>query len=656
MPFARAFGALRELSFPENIITTDALAALVGPCKSLVKLTLPKDWDRPRGAKSNGWVDATFGGHTQLTVLTNLPFSLPDPAVVRILSHLPGLVELTAGYHPLSARVLAALARSCPRLQVLRSIFASRDEVLHPNISTLAPLFGVLKELVIGEYPGSKKHLAAFVSRLSVVTSLKLYSCPPAALEPIASHLTALKLDCVDLGPKDLPGPWLCHLETLSLSQFRCPCPPLFRLVAANQPTLRRLGLKLSAPRPAQVEALADSLRAMPHLTRLRLDVFEAHCSLSALLPHVLVDRLENLRAWFETTDPHPLGIASSRLQKLRLSGVGPTSRLDCPALVELNLAVMAPDTSLQCPRLRVLRVPAALRLAGAAHMPDLEEVASREPWEDPVWLLTGLSPRPRVLSGVRLTRPDLLASLCTCQSLVRLRGLHLDVTRLPNPLVLRLPGQLEHLDLHLERAGRPAEGPPPPVDLRVEAPGLVDFALAIPDESNLPAVRLRLHNCPRLVSLQFQSPADALLSLRVDEDEAETPVMMMLPRSLRVVGAIDAAGLLGLLARHGSRLREVELEEFRWAGEAWPQLLGALSGLPRLISLTMDVTGASSSSPLMLACPQLRKLELNELPDEAKVMLSCPMLEQLGGIGDQSRQVVLDLPAPNLQIRDEEG
>ncbi|KAJ4462598.1 hypothetical protein PAPYR_583 [Paratrimastix pyriformis] len=650
-------GTLHKFSCPSTdplalairpIIPPDAVAALVGPCKALREFSFPLDeeWCEIIGeaASAGGWVDETFGGHTQLSILTPIP-ALPEPLVERVLSHLPGLVELTVEMPQMSTLLLAALARSCPGLQRLR---CSLDDTTH--LAALAPLSGVLKDLDLRM--ANSKSLAAFVPSLSAVTSLKLPPCPPAALEPIAPHLTSFELG--GRSPEaDLPGPWLCHLETLSLN-LRAFSARLTRLLAANQATLRSLSLVLET---ADAPSLAASLRAMPHLTHLHLSVCEASCSFSALLPPDLVDRLERLDICIHARES--VRITSSRLQHLRFlfgARTGPASGLAlvCPALVDLEMN--GPLISLRCPRLRTLKAPAQ-GMAGAVPMPDLEAIkqcssSSALQTELALLLLTG-SPRLRVLSGVRVAQPQVLARLCACQSLVRLEQLHLDVTRLPSPLVLRLPGQLEHLDLLIESGDDYAdddvgddddddETPPlPPLDLQVEAPGLLVFSLSIENQS-LPSVRVRLHNCPRLVRLGLHSPA-ALLSLQLDENAEDGVVMQMQPRCLSVEGEsiFDAANLLGLLTRHGARLRDIMLGVLRVASDdVWPQLMEALSGLPRLAVLNLDVSGAPS--PLSLACPQLRELDLYGLPDEAKVVLACPLLEQLDGIGDPSRQLEL--------------
>ncbi|KAJ4456915.1 putative GTP-binding protein ypt5 [Paratrimastix pyriformis] len=568
-------GTLHDLSFVEpdpalsDIImpTTDALAALVGPCKTLSKLSFPEKPllinEHGRGIMSvdAGWADEAFEGHTQLAVIERFP-SLPGPDFERILRHLPGLVELTVhSRFSMSTHLLDVLARSCSGLQVLRcSVPEVADSVHFP---ALAPLSGVIKRLTIQGALDSER-LAALVGSLSVVNSLKLSRCPPAALEPIASHLTSLKLSG-SLVEEDLPGPWLCRLEALSLkvptSRFS---PRLAGLLAANQATLRALTLELKT---GALPSLFVSLCALPHLTRLGLTLFGHGCSLSAL-PHDLVDRLERL-----TVRPDPIEcgheyLASSRLQRLCLSGpVSGLTLLECPSLLELNLTgVVAP-------------APPVLTM------------------------LTGSPPWLRVLSSVRLTQPDLLCG----GSLVRLEQIHLDVTQLPNPLVLRLPGQLQHLDLHLEREDRRVGGLEP-LDLQVEAPRLIDFSLAT-DHYSLPFVRARLRNCPSLVHLALKS--NVSLSLHVDEDEGSG---MMRPWSLFVDG-LEAASTLGLLVRYGAHLRKIEMRGLQAPGEDWPQLMGALSGLPRLTSLKLGIPDACSV--LSLACPRLQTLSLGELRDE---------------------------------------
>ncbi|KAJ4456541.1 hypothetical protein PAPYR_8185 [Paratrimastix pyriformis] len=653
-------GTPRELSFVEDPIlpdivrpTFDVVAALVGPCKSLTHLSFPVEIDMRGGliqSGAAGWVDEAFGGHTQLAVLSQLP-TRSEPEGERILSHLPGLAELTIGEWTLdmSLRLLAALVRSCPRLQVLRCTVSDRvlpDYRLFrfPDPDSLAgllaPLSGVLKELDFQKAPRSV--VGVLIRNLSAVTSLTLTHCPPAVLEPIAPQLTSLKLTG-HLPEEDLPGPWLCHLEELSLLTHSFSA-PVARLLAANQATLRSLSLGFFFP--TDVPSLMASLRALPHLTCLDL----SSIPLSAPPPPDLLDRLERLNIFLlEATGPDPVLIASRHLQQLDLRRDGPASglALRCPALVELR-AAFCRLVSLQCPRLRTITTAMPSRLDGTGyHLPDLEtfsidwlrdDMGDGAPLLDPAWLLTG-SPRLRFLSGVRLTQDTLVARLCASESLVWLKALYLDVSRLPNPLALRLPGQVERLDLRIQRkTWSPAERLGT-LDLHVEAPGLLDFFLENDPELPHARMRIRLGNCPALDHLDIRSMIP--ISLQVEEGTSA----VMQPRRLDVE-CPEAASMLDFLTRHGARLHAVSATTLQ-AVDDWPQLMGALSGLPRLTDLKLNVAG--STGDLALSCPQLRTLGLGGLDAWDKVVLACPLLEKVFGIGYPSRQLVFALPAPNL-------
>ncbi|KAJ4455948.1 hypothetical protein PAPYR_8969 [Paratrimastix pyriformis] len=630
-------GTLREISFvePDPVLvdifrpTTDAVAALVGPCKNITRLSFPEGTD-VRGvliqSGAAGWVDETFGGHTQLAVLSHFP-TCSEPDVEQILSHLSGLVELTVNkWFGMSAGLLAALARSCPGLRVLRCSLRATGLDL---AAALAPLSDVLNEVDLQDTPRSSENLEALVRNLSAVTSLRLPRCASAALEPLALHLTSLDLNDVIPNDRDLPGPLLCRLKKLSLRLGDPFSAPLTRLLAANQATLSSLSLMFLRHMGSDEQSLVASLRALPHLASLHLSGY----SFSALPPD-LVDRLEHLSIRLKAT-PEPVHITSSRLRQLDLSE-GPVSGLvlHCPALVEFRARCHL--VVFQCPRLRTLSLPSRF-LDGATYtLPDLEafdwlaEYGGTR-WMDPAWLLTG-SPRLRSLSGVRLTRPDLLAMLGACRSLVRLKDLYLYVTQLPNPLVLRLPGQLEHLDLNIEGEAFGADG----LDLQVEAPGLLGFSLTVAQ------ARVRLGNCPSLVRLGLRSWRSPML-FQVDEALDGTRVMQ--PRKLHARG-LETASLIGLLVRHGSRLRDMVLRGIQVAG-VWPQLMGDLSALPWLSNLHIEVAGASPE--VSLSCPQLRRLKLGMVPGGVKVVLACPLLEKLSGIERTSPQLAFALPAPNL-------
>ncbi|KAJ4462649.1 hypothetical protein PAPYR_647 [Paratrimastix pyriformis] len=640
-------GILRQISFQRAEIDVDALAALVGPCKGLAKLAFPvpraNDFHLPhtntKTATPSSWVDEAFGGHTQLAVLEN--FTAPsEPDGERILSHLPGLVELTVSpSFPMSTRLLAALARSCPDLQVLRCNAREPDPVnmqqqCNPrlklplsDLGALAPLSGVLRQLAIGDSAVSEESLAAFVGSLSAVTSLKLHSCPPAALEPIASHLTSLELNTC----QGLPGTRICRLERLSLKLHRRgPIRvPLTLLLTANKATLRSLSLATDET----AESLIAPLRALPCLTHLDLEMFRAGRILSALPPD-LVDRLESLTLLLqETTETAPVRIASSHLQSFChqvFSGPNPGLILQCPVLMELRS--WSPLISLRCPRLRTLRSLPPPEGTGPMPMSDLEVVGPQGAcWMDPAWLLTG-SPRLRELYGIHLAQPDLLARLCACGSLVRLEQLHLDATRLPNPLVLRLPGQLEYLDLNIELG-----------DQEIRHCPRSTFGAHAQTQAGLPSVRVRLCHSPYLDDLRLRSDS-ALLSLQTDEEEAGTPTLQ--PRDLFVYGDLDAASLIRLLTRHGARLSRIRAILGSLASEDWAQLMAAMSGLPRLIGLQLDPP--STVSKISLVCPQLRTLFfLKELRPEVELVLDCPRLDDLVAVRSGAIRSLFGLPPP---------
>ncbi|KAJ4460953.1 hypothetical protein PAPYR_2799 [Paratrimastix pyriformis] len=144
-------------------LPADALAAIVGPCKGLVRLTLPNNnrhhpsvlgcglFDGMKNPEAlEAWAEEAFGGHSQLAVLEIPGAATFGPAICSILRHLPGLEEFHyLQARPLHPRVLEALAASCPKLRVLH---LSRHEfalLLKPNFLALKPLAGTLRELII---------------------------------------------------------------------------------------------------------------------------------------------------------------------------------------------------------------------------------------------------------------------------------------------------------------------------------------------------------------------------------------------------------------------------------------------------------------------------------------------------------------------------
>ncbi|KAJ4454401.1 hypothetical protein PAPYR_10910 [Paratrimastix pyriformis] len=452
-------GTPRELSFGDNpksrgempFPTADAVAALIGPCKGLTKLTFRSE-GTPNvygcgctEAACAGWVDEAFGGHDRLVVLESPPAS--EPVLARILLRLPGLLELRLGTRPkISAHLLAVIAASCPHLRVLRT---GSKHTTSPSmdLTGLAPLAGSLQEFDMPCLCPSPD-VDAFVGSLSAVGTLHIAHCTRAALEPIAAHLTDLSVGLVD----DLP-------EALSTAG-------LAKLLAAHPATMQRLILVLIKPTPGGMTALMSALDALPRLTHLCLRTRRAllpGVDITAL-PARLLGRLEDLCLQLDndpeddeavrSTALRPLSFASGRLKCLDIKDLGRVSGLtvDCPALAELRLPEVPAGSplSLKCPQLRVAQNLPAWFPGFAGPMPQLETVFFVDSkGRDPVCLadlLAGGSPRLHNLYGVVLHRPDLLSRLCACDTLVDLSLVLDEARQLPNPLVLRLPPQLQSM------------------------------------------------------------------------------------------------------------------------------------------------------------------------------------------------------------------
>ncbi|KAJ4461904.1 hypothetical protein PAPYR_1602 [Paratrimastix pyriformis] len=600
--------------------TADALAALIGPCKGLAELWFCSDGSTLHPnlygcgcteAACAGWVDEAFGGHDQLAILEYLP-SCSVCVIERILLHLPSLAYLRLGPStPIRTHLLAAIARCCPHLQSLRIDTAFRNDA---DFTALAPLAGSLEEFRFGSIRPST-NLAPFVSSLSAVDTLHLSHCSPEALEPLACHLTRLSLHLGAFGAarEDLPGPWFVQLERLTLEG----CPPswaaLGRILAANRATLQRLKLEIDRPPDADtglVPFLA-SLDALSRLTRLKL-IFDG----LPLPPGV--DIITNL----------PFGLMFS------LTGIPLT--LDCPALVELHLYEEdnPGPLTLKCPRLRLIRnLPEQLD-GSSLPMPDLLSASANTECRDPVWLPDLLAGSPRLwqITEVAMAQPDSLTMLGASASLVDIH-MELELTQMPNPLVMRPPGQLRTLQLFATFHDTVGS-----FDLHVEAPGLRTLGVESMEAELTLNCRL---GCPALTCLDLVLEG-GLASLELPDEGAQ------LRRLTVASGTCSPASLLGLLARHGSRLRYVELS----LDDVWPQpVAAALDGLPQLTTLILAISKAPS--PLSLACPHLRTLKFygtrGEADREHRVVLACPLLEALEGLRDPSRQLELTVPAPNL-------
>ncbi|KAJ4462533.1 hypothetical protein PAPYR_505 [Paratrimastix pyriformis] len=586
-------GTPRVLSFDDKledstlIPTADALAALIGPCKDLIKLSFrpPGDSpDRPSAygcgfdeASCAGWVDEAFGGHNRLAVLEYLP-TFYEPVIEHILRHLPGLCELNTGEVPITAALTTTIVRSCPRLQDLRTdAIGYEDDDVVPLLAPLVDLrrFHTLSRIFV---PDGMNKLSHSVTAVGVVF---LGTFPGDAFKPLAAHLTRLSLDVDD-----------CESDNPEAN-----IPGRFCLLAANRATLQRIKLDFKDLDAAGLAAMVGALNDLPRLTHLQIDwgaLPPGSDSNVALLPG-LHSQLERMALSFEC-DPEektprpPLHIISDRLRRLDLGDIDPAVSgltVDCPALVELRLPAVdtGGQVTLKCPRLRTLRDGPFWLNCFAPPMPDLETVSARV-W-DPIWLLDlwAVSPRLRSLEVhlAAVGRKMLPMLAAGAASLVEL-ALELDLAQMPNPLVLRLPGRLESLRLSLRNVGAP-------LDLQVEAPRLRRSVI----RSVFQEIKLKCRLlCPELTALEIEARGghSQITMLEVD-DRAQLRSLKMTP------------------------------------------------SLPRLAHLMLQISNAPS--PLSLACPQLRILRLGWVGTEQKVLLACPLLEYC------SNPVELAVSAPNL-------
>ncbi|KAJ4454912.1 hypothetical protein PAPYR_10259 [Paratrimastix pyriformis] len=668
-------GTLREISFvfdhPAGIVpilTADALAAIVGPCKGLVKLTLPERKTAPpkcstfstdeearfdvsllplvgcglTEAACQPWVDAAFAGHSRLAVL-HIPWADPlCPAIQLILPHLPGLVELhflevAPPHHP---ALLATLAQSCPGLQSLR--LSVGDSPL-PECALLG-LAGTLKDLAITgrTHPAAVQVLARLAPRLVALERLEVAG--DCALEVVrglprgACQLTHLAL-------RDLRAPVLddahlpCCLESLRIltddtklgGPQRGSMTLAARMLVASQATLRSVALDIQTDDPAEYGALLTALNgATSRLAELslRLDTRDAAPVLAGLpsqLEHIAID------GWCAT----PVNITRASLRTLRIAfNKAVYLTLACPALETLALSAYSGIAlALDCPRLRTIKGLAAVTsLHCLAPMPHLVRAdaavwsggqsSSSDPHDDrwtnapPAWLVELAAHAP----GLRELVPLCPIEDSLMGTLTRLEGV-----RLPLPTI-SLPATLERLDARVsaEAAGR----------LTVAAPGLHSLRLRSDPAAAPCPLRLTVR-CPVLESLALEIPG--LTAVAVDGGARL--------RALRIgrSDGLEGDSLMALLTRHGQRLERVHLPACSASCcAAWPQLATALGRLPRLACLEL---GAGLPRELALACPNLRQLYLTmdrfpfgDSPARPLVSLqiACPLLEELQGPFDK--------------------
>ncbi|KAJ4459336.1 hypothetical protein PAPYR_4632 [Paratrimastix pyriformis] len=640
-----------------TVPTPDALAALVGPCKGLVKLTLPGGDEAllplgrlPEEAVCAPWVSEAFGGHDRLAVL-EVPSVTSLLLLPAIVSHLPGLVELRIGGpdpdtvltrgiplkdperknvpDSLSSAFLAlleALGQSCPSLRVLHQTAmqlndTDTDDYVLPNMEQLTDI-----HLLLGG-PGDVPVIPEFIAQLTSVQRLTLDWCQNAYLRPIAPRLTHLRL----VGPVFASGAGLakvglCQLESIQMNPGRAET--LSKLVSANRNTLRSVILDFDEA------AIIPPLNDLPHLTDLTL-LFASRKTpphiLDAIFAHLtpeLLDRLEHLAVHLHCNGCLPTGptirLASRRLRTLCLGLRGlqlseTTLELACPCLEALVLPEPSRDDpadlgglELDCPQLRSIEgLPGtSCKHWAVTAMPHLARVRGIR--SQPVlasYLLTpivNVAPRLRDLSPtVDVTKaPDLLARLLASDTLTRL-SLSLDAPDLPTHCcAAHSPDDLDYL--------RPRG---PGFELVVDAPGLRSLTLHV---SSSCGVRVVLR-CPALVALDLRMPP--ISHCLVDPT---TPPLV----DLALVVPADPFGaeswVADLVPLLGTRLRRVCIEGPYFG---WSQVFWALNQLPSLADLRLR--GLASSADLRLLCPALKRLTLLDVRFRL-LQFDCPQLEVL--------------------------
>ncbi|KAJ4454902.1 hypothetical protein PAPYR_10249 [Paratrimastix pyriformis] len=640
-------GTLRQISFddmaigssPDDIkqeedrlppLTADALAALIGPCKGLVKLSLPSRdpglWGCGRTVSGYvPWVDEAFAGHTQLATLRIPTGDSLMAALPRILGHLPGLVDfqLTTCRPCDPTAVLPALTL-CPCLEAVDWGGLPFDPalLLVPN-PPHAPLCARLRRLSLPAASSDEK-LALFIRSLARLEQLGLEECDDGTLACVGPHLTQLKVPANKLSPLCAEG--FGRLEDIEIMDHPKTPELAIAMLRANRATLRSVSLRRCRLTGSFFEALA----ACPGLTHLDLSIRLGGCADFNLseIPQDLLHRLESLRLHEAKFGGHrhhrspiesPISLASPTLRTLNMDldlGVRATLALDCPALESLTLPTAEYyryPLVLNCPQLRRIAGLAEQDLAECSPMPWLTRVSyakqpasyghldgSRAVLFDA--LRTGW-PAVTHLDGVRLAQFDDLARLFQAAPALRHLRAKLVVSPGEGSPVLAID-RLESLDLTLTAAlGKAFLAGNASMHLRVEAPRL--RLLTLSENSPATSIRTLAVHCPALAGLRL---------LRMRDLTAFT--LASSPHSLHIdrCPAMDPACLLAcLLGRHGSALRRIFLGGLSTpCRAAWIELAAALGALPRLTDLRL---GNHPAPSLCLTCPALRRLELPQDP-----------------------------------------
>ncbi|KAJ4456319.1 hypothetical protein PAPYR_8503 [Paratrimastix pyriformis] len=394
-------GTLRQMSFdekasPDDILegdclptpTADILAALVGPCKGLVDLSLPSRepglWGCGRTAADYApWVDAAFAGHIQLATLRVPVGDSVMAALPRILGHLHGLVDfrLFARQACDPDAVLPALGQ-CPCLEGLH-LDLGPDWHLDPTLLTTdssAPLCTRLKRLSLPTaFP--EEDLNVFIRSLAGLERLRLMQCDDETLACVGPHLARLK---VSLSRLNWCSPLvLDRLEAITIKEhLENPCFTA-DLLRANRATLRSVSFDFCQ----LIGSLFEALAACPVLSRLTLSIRPWASSDFKLsdIPQSLLNQLESFRLrdcgsgysqQFRAPIDSPSFLASTSLHNLELALDLLHDGCLTPALESLTLPPTVRDhpqgLALRCPQLRQIAGFAGHELAECQAMPRL--------------------------------------------------------------------------------------------------------------------------------------------------------------------------------------------------------------------------------------------------------------------------------------------
>ncbi|KAJ4460962.1 hypothetical protein PAPYR_2813 [Paratrimastix pyriformis] len=629
-------------------LPADALAAIVGPCKGLVRLTLPNnnrhhpsvlgcglfdDLKNPEALEA--LAEEAFGGHSQLAVLEIPGAATFGPAICSILRHLPGLEEFHfLQARPLPSAILVALAAYCPKLRVLHIALNQLLWDDGPDFTALKPLAGTLRELIIPEVELEDGSLSSLIAGLPFLERLEVKGGDIRLLRPVAQQL--IHLTTGGSSPYCLDEAGICRLESLASDSFASNH-ALASVMTACRDTLRSFSL-IASEEIAPGRELLDALGGLTHLTRLKLALedYGLAAFLAALPPDLLENQLESLSlvTSCHSSEARAFNFRSRSLREVDLFlslHDSCTLTLACPSLEELALPfawVRPYEFVIDCPHLRSLK-----RLQGnlshSTAMPELVEAGEYGFYGDcdPAWLpqlVAWAPPRLRHLSYVAVSQAMLAQLLAACPSLTSLKSIKLllhPTTTVRLGYILRLPDQLEALD------GSILGGEQGPAELRVEAPGLRALHLEVPSEMWMTLA------CPALVALSLVAVEGGSPSFVLAEG-TDPPLrsLHLACHSSKTSAKKSIASLLAVLTRHGSHLQHVSLPRLSDDDGAWSEVAAALGQLPLLISLELH---GVPTADLVLACPRLSHLAIFPSGVEDGVglrslVLDCPRLEEL--------------------------